>query len=336
MARDGAAVTVLERADKTGGLATPASWAWINASFFNDEPYARFRMRAMTEWRSLAESLPGLSAAWPGSLLWEKDVEGLARSVASHAAWGYDCRLVSAEAAAELEPAVITPPGPAALSAGEGIVNPIKATATLLSAAERLGANILTSAPVTGFLRQGTRITGVETPAGNLTADEVLLCTGIGTNDLLQSLGLRLALSQSAGLVVLSHPVPPMLRHLIITPTLEMRQDGVGRVIAAGDMKPGDEADGLQSALALFDEVRAVLRGGSGLRLSKIRTALRPMPADGLPILGRVDGFDGLSLAVTHSGVTLAPLLARLITDEILNGNHDPGLAAYRTAHRLG
>ena len=336
LARSGATVTVLEREEKTGGLATPASWAWINASFFNAEPYARFRFRAMAEWHALALTVPGLSAVWPGSLLWDKDAEGLARAVASHAAWGYDCHMLSPEAAGETEPSLIAPPGPAAFSPAEGVVNPIKATATLLQAAERLGTRILTSAAATGFLQHGTRITGLATPGGTLLADEVLLCAGTGTNDLLATLGLRLAMTPAPGLVVLSHPVPPMLRHLIITPALEVRQDAVGRVIAAGDMMQGDADDGLQSALLLFDAVRAVLRGGSSLRLAKIRAARRPMPTDGLPILGRIDGLDGLCIAATHSGVTLAPLLGRLLADDILYGNRDPDLAPFGVANRLG
>jgi glycine/D-amino acid oxidase-like deaminating enzyme len=56
------------------------------------------------------------------------------------------------------------------------------------------------------------------------------------------------------------------------------------------------------------------------------------MPADRLPIVGPVPGLDGLYLAVTHSGVTLAPVLGRLIADEIATGDQAWLLAPFRPA----
>ena len=45
LTRDGADVTVI--AEDTGGVATPNSFAWINASWGNPEFYFRFRRRSM-------------------------------------------------------------------------------------------------------------------------------------------------------------------------------------------------------------------------------------------------------------------------------------------------
>ncbi|MDA4630152.1 FAD-dependent oxidoreductase, partial [Escherichia coli] len=51
LARQGAAVTVV--AEQSGGVATPASFAWINASWGNPEFYFRFRRYAMEGWQRL-------------------------------------------------------------------------------------------------------------------------------------------------------------------------------------------------------------------------------------------------------------------------------------------
>ena len=48
LARAGAEVTVLD-GGAAGGLATRTSWAWINASWGNPEPYFHLRERAMLE-----------------------------------------------------------------------------------------------------------------------------------------------------------------------------------------------------------------------------------------------------------------------------------------------
>lgn len=54
------------------------------------------------------------------------------------------------------------------------------------------------------------------------------------------------------------------------------------------------------------------------------------MPADRLPIVGPVPGLDSLYLAVTHSGVTLASALGRLVADEIATGDEAWLLASFR------
>ena len=67
----------------------------------------------------------------------------------------------------------------------------------------------------------------------------------------------------------------------------------------------------------LFRSFLPVLRGA---HIARTLLAWRSMPADRLPIVGPVPGLDSLYLAVTHSGVTLAPVLGRLVADEIATG----------------
>jgi glycine/D-amino acid oxidase-like deaminating enzyme len=56
---------------------------------------------------------------------------------------------------------------------------------------------------------------------------------------------------------------------------------------------------------------------------------LRPLPVDGLTIAGWVPVVAGLYVIVTHSGVTLAPILAELAAREV-EGALDPALAPFR------
>ena len=50
---------------------------------------------------------------------------------------------------------------------------------------------------------------------------------------------------------------------------------------------------------------------------------LRPLPADGLPIIGKVPGWDGVYLATGHwtKGILLSPITARIITDLVVKGH---------------
>lgn len=65
---DGANVTIV--AKEIGGIATPCSFAWLNASRNNPRFYYDFRRRSMAGWKRLANEVPGLGdlVQWPGAL----------------------------------------------------------------------------------------------------------------------------------------------------------------------------------------------------------------------------------------------------------------------------
>jgi glycine/D-amino acid oxidase-like deaminating enzyme len=109
LARAGARVTVTD-AGEPGGVATRNSWAWINASWGNPEPYFRLRVRAMDEWRRLEQEVSGIHVAWVGGLFWELRPEQLKAFEVEHAAWGYDIRRVERAEVQRIEPYLATPP----------------------------------------------------------------------------------------------------------------------------------------------------------------------------------------------------------------------------------
>jgi glycine/D-amino acid oxidase-like deaminating enzyme len=122
-----------------------------------------------------------------------------------------------------------------------------------------------------------------------------------------------------------------MLNGLIIAPELHVRQTQEGRIVAGtdfGGMDPGTDPDG--AAAELFAKVKTVLRGGEDLELDFYTVGYRPTPRDGFPIVGRADGTDGLYLALSHSGITLAPAIGLFAAQEILDGVSEPLLAPYR------
>src|SRR6266511_3983473 len=83
-------------------------------------------------------------------------------------------------------------------------------------------------------------------------------------------------------------------------------------------------------ARALLNQAARFLPVLHGARIARTLLAWRSMPADRLPIVGRVPGLDSLYLAVTHRGVTLAPALGRLVADEIATGEPQWLLTQFR------
>jgi D-amino-acid dehydrogenase len=61
------------------------------------------------------------------------------------------------------------------------------------------------------------------------------------------------------------------------------------------------------------------------------RVGLRPMAPDGMPIVGRVDGFDSLYVASGFGaiGLTIAPFCGHALADLILTGARTPEIEPF-------
>ena len=332
LVRGGARVTVLDAATP-GGLATRNSWAWINASWGNPEPYYRLRIRAMQDWHRLEQDVPGLRVTWAGGLLWELPPDQLEAFAVEHAAWGYGIHRVDRRGVHRLEPHLAAPPEFAVHVPAEGSVELLEATLALLSAAQGLGATVIADTPVRRLNLSAGRVTAVETDAGRLAADAVVVACGTGTAKLVATVGLTLAVSASPALLVVTQPHARCLNGLVMSPEMQLRQTAEGRLVAAvglADTDPG--ADGAAEAATLIDAMRGMIISGASIAPDYHVVGRRPMPQDGFPVVGQVDGITGLYVAVMHSGVTLAPAIGRFVADELLTGQRDDLLVPYRPA----
>jgi len=329
LARTGMRVTVL--AEQTGGVATAASFAWINASWGNPEPYFHLRHNAMAEWKKLAVELPGLPVRWCGSLCWDVSPDDLHAYATGHGRWGYDIREVGQEEIARLEPELVDHPKLAVAVLEEGAVEPVAAARLLIADAQAHGATLIDNTSVKMLAEQNGRVIGVKTSAGEISADMVVLAAGSAVEKLAASVGITIPLKTPPGLIVHSRPTRQRLNGLVIAPDLHMRQTMAGRIIAGGDFAgsdPGNDPDA--TAGALFARVKAMLRRSEDLALEFHTIGYRPTPVDELPIIGRTMACNGLYVAVMHSGVTLAPLVGTMVAGEISTQLPDERLASYR------
>lgn len=60
-----------------------------------------------------------------------------------------------------------------------------------------------------------------------------------------------------------------------------------------------------------------------------MRVGVRAVPADGKSIVGPMPGARGLHIVVTHSGITLAPVLGELVAESIDTGTVPLPLAPF-------
>jgi glycine/D-amino acid oxidase-like deaminating enzyme len=327
LAKAGALVTVIDALPKPGGLATPNTWGWINASYFNPEPYAKLRMRSMAMWRTLC-SIADLEVNWCGSLLWDVAADELRKFEKQHTAWGYNVQLLDREGIKRIEPTLLDLPELAAYSSDEGVIEPDAAVRGFLNAAISFGAQLLNSQHVSRLEMRSGHVVGVQTAQGLKEADEVVIAGGVGSSDLLRSIGIDLPLKPSAALVVYSKPTSQLLNTMIIAPGMELRQDPSGRIVIATDLAQGQSPE-VQAHLEI-QKITRYLRGAQNLELEAFAIGYRPMPEDGFPLVGRMSSIPGLYVAVTHSGITLAPAIGAFGADEILVDHRNEMLKFYQ------
>jgi glycine/D-amino acid oxidase-like deaminating enzyme len=83
-------------------------------------------------------------------------------------------------------------------------------------------------------------------------------------------------------------------------------------------------------AKPLLDRAARAFPPAREVRLVDARVGIRPMPADGHTIAGRLPRLENAWVVATHSGVTLGALLGGLIADEVLGKPPHPDLAPFR------
>jgi glycine/D-amino acid oxidase-like deaminating enzyme len=198
---------------------------------------------------------------------------------------------------------------------------------------------------VTGLEARPGAAPVVRTAAGAvLTADEVICCAGrwapglaalAGAAGQVPLLPWETPGATAPGLVVQVGPVSPAGPvRLVAAPGISLRPHPGGLLHleapdAAVDLHtPAAELS--RWAAELLSRARRAVRGLEDARVVAYQVCVRPMPADGQSIVGRLPGAPGVYVAVTHSGVTLAAHLADLITADLTSAAPVAELAPYR------
>ncbi|MDA0707207.1 MAG: FAD-binding oxidoreductase [Proteobacteria bacterium] len=350
LAKAGAAVTIIDKE----GPATHASrgtFAWINATWAKQpRSYHAFSQESVANWHDLQQELD-LPVRWGGSLEWFDNADRqdtLAAQIAEQVAWGVPARMVSAEEFTKLEPGIR--PGAsitAAFSPDDGAVDPVLATHRLLAAAEALGATLRYPTTLMDVLLTNGRLTSVITSSGSIPADRLVLATGAAKNLPEQIAGIKIPQRSGPGVIVVTHPAPRRLQHIISAPGVHMHQrDDERIVLGEQDGAPDNDAHTVrlqgrpnrfpdpaiaeQHATRILAIAEKYSPGIAGVRIEHVYIGWRPLPIDGHPVIGASAERPDVYLAIMHSGVTLAPIVGQLAAQELTTGVTIDLLKGYR------
>ena len=334
LARRDEKVTLLD-AGKPGMGASSHSFAWINA--FGKEPrhYNELNRRSLDTWDRFARLLNAdIGLKWGGHLTWaatDKDAEQLRSDVARLQSWGYVARLLDESEMLRLEPGLRTGSvSAAAFSENDGHVLGTLAAQTAARRVGELGGSVMPNTPALEFESDANRITSVRTESGSIDCDAVVLAAGVATTEIAMMVGVSVPQQESPGVVVKTEPLPKLLKSVSALyappisddqPEIHVRQGTDGVVmIGEGSQESMVRDDSQQHADGLLARAAHYLPALKAAKAVPVPVGYRPMPLDEMPILGFTKESPNLYIALTHSGITLAPLIGEFAAMEILDG----------------
>ena len=347
--RAGLRVVVLDRGPVAGGT-TGAGEGNLLVSDKEPGPELDLALLSTRLWHDLSQE-PGIGGEIEyeakGGLVVASGQDGLA---ALHALaleqrnFGVASESVAAERLAEFEPHISPALAGGVYYPQDAQVQPARAAAVLLREAVRQGAVLHTGTTVTALLRDSGSdsdadnvVRGVVTDRGTLRASWVLNAAGTWGAAIAQLAGVRLPVLPRRGFVLVTEPVPRLIRHKVYaadyvanvaSDSSALQSSAVVEGTAAGPVLIGasrervgfDRAFSLPVARQLAAQAVAMFPALERVRVMRSYLGFRPYLPDHLPAIGADPRAPGLLHACGHegAGIGLAPgtgyLLAQVLT----------------------
>lgn len=332
-----------------GGRTSGATFAWINGtSKVNNYEYHKLNANGLNAYHELAKTYgsQNIGLHITGMLEWVGQSETerfqvLKRNFDLLKEWHYPVRWVDQNELAGLEPNVRFEPGVEGLYAHHDAWLDVGAFLEFLLTDVRNngGAVYEHCAARELFANDVGKIHGIRCDNETFSCDHVVIATGVDTPQVLSELTgfagftTRFPMQSAPGILVATPPVSPGLTIHHILYSGEAHDFHIRQTTNTGLLLAADDTDGLvsesRSPQRINKASRLLLERASHLipaldgidaDLCTRRIGIRCVPTDNQSIVGPMPESTGLHLLLTHSGVTLAPILGSLMADTIESG----------------
>ncbi|WP_405147809.1 FAD-binding oxidoreductase [Sphaerisporangium sp. NBC_01403] len=352
-ARAGLAVTVVDR----GGVAAGTTGAGEGNILVSDkEPGPELELALLSNrlWRELAV-LGGFEFEPKGGLVVAETAEVLEALTAlaeEQARRGVEQAPVAPGELPGYEPHLTRDLAGAVFYPQDAQVQPMLAAARLLRHAP--GVTLRTRTTVTGFLRDGDRVTGVRTSGGDIPAGAVVNAAGTWSGELAALAGLDLPVLPRRGFILVTEPISgrlgvPLIRHKVYTAAYvtDVASDSAGLstsaviegtpagtvLIGASRERVGfDRTMSIPVVEALARQAVALFPVLADRRVIRAYCGFRPYCPDHLPVIGADPRAPGLYHACGHegAGIGLAPATGHLIAGLLTGAAPELDLSPFR------
>lgn len=252
-----------------------------------------------------------------------------------NAAAGLRAEILGPGEARELEPSLGRAIAGAILYADEAHCEPLRFVQAVGAAAVEAGAEVRTRTEAIGLRSGAGGLPVVETTAGDLAGDAVVLAAGAWTPAVARGLGLFLPVEGGKGYHVELEPGSPDPRLPVFLQEARVIATPLpGRIRLAGTLELSGTDLGVDRRRvdAVLASGRRVLPGLADRSTLGIWRGLRPCTPDGLPLVGRAPQSDRIVVATGHAmmGMTLAPVTGQLVAELVAGEQPSHDLAPLR------
>lgn len=194
------------------------------------------------------------------------------------------------------------------------------------------GVQVVEGTPVVALLSEGSRVYGVRTSDGTMTADRVVLAGGMSVPALMAPLGWEIPLEPVRGTVCALYPEEPWEKRTLFGTGWYQTPKADGRLIVGATQEAGAKTEVVpaESLVKILQQAGKMVPEIMRFPFQSAWSGIRTRTPDTLPVLGPVPGVEGLFVATGHfrNGILLAPVSGEVISDWIL-GQHPPVVAAH-------
>ena len=203
---------------------------------------------------------------------------------------------------------------------GDLQVEPVSLMKALVAAITDKGGRLIEQARVIDFVTSNDQVSSVITTNGVFDADQVVIAAGVGSRGLAAKLGYRLPVFSGGGYSVDVHfddadrkPACSVMTdesHIAVTPLDWGLRASSGMIIGQASATVSAKV-----AAQLVADLQAVYPNVPLDGVQPAWAGLRPMSADGVPVIGLVPGLNNTYLATGHAmlGLTYAPSTAKVV-----------------------
>lgn len=342
-------VTIIDM-HEPASYASLGTFAWINASWAKQpKEYHSLNQQSVEYWHSLAEQL-NISVKWEGSLEWFDNADRQARlslQIQEQTRWGEASNMISIADAHTIEPNVnFFGTQSLAYSENDGAVDPREATNNLLDAAQKNGALLKYPCELLNLTKtSNNRI--ANTSCGAIVYNKIVLAVGAASQIVSKVAKMDIPQRTTPGIIIVTEPIKPLLSKIIVAPGVHIHQRLDGRIVlgeqagapktkahtARLEGRPNHYPNDIlaqQHAQRIISIAVKYVQQLSTVKVEDVFIGWRPLPLDGHPVLGYSTEVPEVYIAITHSGVTLAPIIGRLVAQELVNDKRLNALNSYR------
>ena len=328
---DGHEVTIVDKVGKYAG-ASRRSFAWINANHKLPEAYHRLNAAGVEAHEKLQTELSehGTWFHQSGCILSDSSSnapENYAARVQESQEFGYPVESVDRSRLRDLEPEIRWPADTALFFPKDGHLDNFTFGDLMHDLLAKAGVDVLVR-EVKNVANSSADAEVAFADGGIETFDQVVIAAGAESSPIAQRSGLTLPVAsldspgpRTHSLLGITSPTEVGLSRVIISDRINVRPRSDGSMFVQVPPVEHRTEDG--ESPELLEEIRQVMEVSlqelfeTAIPVAKVIFSGRSFPEDGLSIVGYLDDAHRIYSLVTHSGMTLAPLLGRLVANEL-------------------